>query len=68
MGLLKYAILGAAAVYGFKYVTKKRASDGKSLLDDLKERGPEYVDRYVDKAKNYGERIKQDYSQTSDLY
>jgi hypothetical protein len=64
MGLLKYAILGAAAVYGFKYATKKRATDGKSLIDDFKEKAPEYVDR----VKNYGERIKQDYSQTSDLY
>jgi len=64
MGLLKYAILGAAAVYGFKYATKKRASDGKSLIDDLKERAP----KYIDKVKNYGEQIKRDYSQTSDLY
>ena len=64
MGLLKYAILGAAAVYGFKYATRKRSSDGKSLVDDLKNRAP----RYIDQLKNYGERIKQDYSQTSDLY
>ncbi|WP_316827397.1 YtxH domain-containing protein [Pedobacter miscanthi] len=64
MGLLKYAILGAAAVYGFKYATRKRTTDGKSLVDDFREKAPEYVDR----VKNYGERIRQDYSQTSDLY
>ncbi|MGM9474933.1 YtxH domain-containing protein [Pedobacter sp. GSP4] len=64
MSLLKYAILGAAAVYGLKYATKKRTSDGKSLIDDFKAKAPEYVDR----LKNYGERVKQDYSQTSDLY
>jgi hypothetical protein len=64
MGLLKYAILGAAAVYGFKYVTKKRATDGKSLIDDLKGKAPEFVD----KIKNYSEKIRQDYRQTSDLY
>jgi hypothetical protein len=64
MGLLKYAILGAAAVYGFKYATKKRSTDGKSLVDDFKEKAPGYVDR----IKNYGDRIKRDYSQTSDLY
>lgn len=64
MGLLKYAILGAAAVYGFKYGTKKRATDGKSLVDDFMEKAPEYVD----KVKQYGDRIKKDYSQTSDLY
>lgn len=64
MGLLKYAILGAAAVYGFKYATKKRVTDGKSLVDDFKEKAPEYLE----KVKNYGERVRQDYSQTSDLY
>ncbi|KQM72792.1 hypothetical protein ASE74_22185 [Pedobacter sp. Leaf216] len=64
MGLLKYAILGAAAVYGFKYATKKRAVDGKSLLDDLKDQAPKYVDR----VKSYGDQIKRDYSQTSELY
>lgn len=64
MGLLKYAILGAAAVYGFKYATKKRITDGKSLVDDFKEKAPEYLE----KVKNYGERVRQDYSQTSDLY
>ncbi len=64
MGLLKYAILGAAAVYGFKYATKKRATDGKSLIDDFKEKAP----GYVGKVKNYSEQIRQDYRQTSDLY
>jgi hypothetical protein len=64
MGLLKYAILGAAAIYGFKYATKKRITDGKSLIDDLKEKAPEYVNR----IKDYSEKIKQDYRQTSDLY
>ncbi|UKT62896.1 YtxH domain-containing protein [Pedobacter mucosus] len=64
MGLLKYAILGAAAVYGFKYATKKRTSDGKSLLDDLREKAPEFAD----KVKNYGEKVKQDYSQNTELY
>ncbi|NII85617.1 YtxH domain-containing protein [Pedobacter riviphilus] len=64
MRLLKYAVLGAAAVYGFKYATKKRAADGKSLIDDFKEKVP----RYVDKIRNYSEKIRQDYRQTSDLY
>ncbi|MBB6236167.1 hypothetical protein HDC90_000773 [Pedobacter sp. AK013] len=64
MGILKYAVLGAAAIYGFKYATKKRAADGKSLIDDLKEKVP----AYIDKIKNYSEKIRQDYRQTSDLY
>lgn len=64
MSLLKYVILGAAAVYGYKYVTKKRDIDGKSLVDDLKDQAPEYME----KAKKFGEQIKQDFNQTSDLY
>ena len=64
MGLLKYAILGAAAVYGFKYATKKRTTDGKSLIDDFKEKVPEYVDE----INNYATKLRQDYRQTSDLY
>ncbi|PWS27023.1 hypothetical protein DHW03_13475 [Pedobacter yonginense] len=64
MSLLKYAILGAAAVYGFKYATKKREIDGKSLIDDFKENAPDLIK----KAKEYGNSVKKDYTQTSDLY
>ena len=64
MNLLKYVILGAAAVYGYKYATKKRDIDGKSLVDDLKEQAPEYME----KAKKFGQQVKQGFSQTSDLY
>lgn len=64
MSLLKYVILGAAAVYGYKYATKKRAIDGKSFIDDLKEQAPNHMDR----AKEFGERVRQDFRQTSDLY
>ena len=61
MSLLKYVILGAAAVYGYKYATKKREIDGKSIFDDLKEKAPEFVN----KAKEFGEQVKKDYSESS---
>jgi hypothetical protein len=65
MSLLKYVILGAAAVYGFKYATKKRETDGKSLIDDFKEKAPDFVDR----AKEFGEKVRKDYTQsTGGLY
>lgn len=51
-------------MYGFKYATKKRITDGKSLVDDFKEKTSEYKNN----IKDYGERIRQDYAQTSDLY
>jgi hypothetical protein len=51
MSLLRYAVLGAAVAYGINYVTKKRDSDGKSLLDDLNEKAPEWMD----KAKKFSD-------------
>lgn len=64
MSLLKYVILGAAAVYGYNYATKKRVVDGKSIIDDLKEQAPDYIER----AKKFGEKVKQDLNQTNGLY
>ncbi|WP_421946179.1 YtxH domain-containing protein [Pedobacter sp.] len=64
MSLLKYVILGAAAVYGYNYATKKRVVDGKSIIDDLKEQAPDYIE----KAKKFGEKVKQDLNQTNGLY
>jgi hypothetical protein len=51
MSILKYALVGAAVVYGVKYITKKRA-DGSSILDDLTEKAPEWFE----KGKNYAEK------------
>jgi len=64
MSLLKYVILGAAAVYGFKYATRKRDSDGKSFIDDIKNQTPDYLGQ----AKRLSAKVKQDIRQTSDLY
>lgn len=51
MGLLKWAILGAAAAYGIQHITKKRAEDGKSIIDDWNEQAPDWIE----KAKQYTE-------------
>ncbi|MDN3587081.1 YtxH domain-containing protein [Pedobacter aquatilis] len=64
MSLLKYVILGAAAVYGYNYATKKRVVDGKSIIDDLKDQAPDYIER----AKRFGDKVKQDLNQTNGLY
>lgn len=50
MGLLKFLVVGAAVAYGINYVTKK-GPDGKSVIDDLAENGPEWMDRVI----KYGE-------------
>lgn len=44
MGLLKTALIGAAVYGAIKYVTKKD-SNGRSVLDDLKEKAPEWADK-----------------------
>ncbi|MCX2432737.1 YtxH domain-containing protein [Pedobacter sp. GR22-10] len=64
MGLLKYAFVGAASVYALHYITKKRLSDGKSLLDDLIEKTPELIKE----VNHLSQNIKQDYRQTTTLY
>lgn len=52
MGLLKTALIGAA-VYGvIKYVTK-RDINGKSMVDNLREKAPEWME----KAKNMKDEL-----------
>jgi len=53
MGLLKLLVTGAAVAAGVHYVTKKRA-DGSSIVDDLKAKAPEWMEKaqpYIDQAK-----------------
>ncbi|MFC3559223.1 YtxH domain-containing protein [Pedobacter jamesrossensis] len=54
MGLLKTAILGAAVYAAVKYITKKDVITGKSIVDDLSDQAPEWID----KAKAFGQDIK----------
>ncbi len=48
MRIWKFVALGAAVGYGIYYITKER-ENGKSILEELIEDGPDYVDR----AKKY---------------
>jgi len=41
MGLLKTLLLGAAAYGVYKYATKKDIN-GRSIVDDIKEKAPEW--------------------------
>ena len=55
MGLFKTALIGAA-IYGIaKYITKKDAS-GRSIVDDIKEKAPEWME----KAKSLKDELKMD--------
>jgi len=51
MSVLKFALIGAAVAYGINHITKKRA-DGTSILDELTEKAPEWVE----KGKQYAEQ------------
>jgi hypothetical protein len=48
MRILKFALIGAAVAYGINELTKKR-ENGSSILDDLTNNAPDWMD----KAKEY---------------
>jgi len=56
MGLLKTALIGAAVYGAIKYMTKKD-ENGRSMVDDLKERAPEWMD----KAKGFKSDMQMKY-------
>lgn len=47
MGFLKTALFGAAVYGAYKYATKKNVN-GKSIVDDIKEKAPEWKKKIVD--------------------
>ncbi|KIO76775.1 hypothetical protein TH53_13235 [Pedobacter lusitanus] len=63
MGLLKTALIGAAVYGAIKYITKKDVN-GRSIVDDLQDKAPEWVD----KAKRFKNDIEQKYNAEFDPY
>lgn len=45
MGLFRKAIIGAAIYGAYKYITKPDGVTGKTIVDDLKEKAPEWLDQ-----------------------
>lgn len=64
MGLLKTALIGAAVYGAVKYLTKKDELTGKSIVDDWKEKAPEWMD----KAKGYQEEFTQKFQYPDGRY
>ncbi|MGM9476126.1 YtxH domain-containing protein [Pedobacter sp. GSP4] len=62
MGILKTAIIGAAVYAGVKYITKKDPITGQSIVDELMDKAPEWVD----KAKGYTQDLKTRVSNAAD--
>jgi hypothetical protein len=68
MGFFKNLLVGAAVFAGINYITKKRP-DGKSLVDDFKEKAPDWMDKAkqfgnqkMDEAKQYGNDRKDQFT------
>jgi|GEM_PF-725930 len=49
MGLIRTALIGAAIYGAVKYLTKKDEITGRSVVDDIKDQAPEWLE----KAKAY---------------
>jgi hypothetical protein len=56
MGLLKTALLGAAVYGAVKYLTKKNLN-GRSIVDEIKDKAPEWME----KAKSIKNDLKTEF-------
>ena len=63
MGLFKTVLLGAAVYGAYKYATKKDVN-GRSIVDDLKDKAPEFMD----KAKRFKEDMETKYNTREGSY
>lgn len=61
MGLLRTLLLGAAAYGAYKYATKKDVN-GRSMVDDIKEKAPEWKE----KIKRFKDDVERGF-QTKDI-
>lgn len=62
MNIIKLALLGAAVAYGVKYVTKKR-EDGTSILDELVDNGPDWMNDAKEFATQTINDVKQNFNE-----
>ncbi|TWJ03509.1 hypothetical protein JN11_01055 [Mucilaginibacter frigoritolerans] len=58
MGLLRFIVVGVAVGYGINYITKK-GPNGRSILDDVTEKAPEWFDQAKKFAEETIEQVKQ---------
>lgn len=63
MGLFRTALIGAAIYSAYKYITKPDDITGRTVVDDLKEKVPEWIE----KAKAYKEDLQLKYKK-DDLF
>lgn len=56
MGIFRTAIIGAVIYGAYKYITKKDET-GKSLVDEFKEKSPEWMDKARAFKRDMGEKF-----------
>ena len=61
MNIIKLALVGAAVVYGVNYITKKR-EDGTSILDDLTDNAPDWMNEAKQFATQTVDNLKQNFN------
>ena len=64
MGFIKGALFGVAVYAAVKHITKKDILTGRSILDNLVEKAPEYID----KAKIYAKEVEINLKGATDPY
>lgn len=52
MGLLKTALIGAAVYGAIKYLTKKDIN-GRSMVDDIKEKAPGWMEKVKNMKRDF---------------
>lgn len=52
MGLLKTALIGAAVYGAIKYLTK-RDINGRSMIDDIKEKAPGWMEKVKNMKRDF---------------
>jgi len=63
MGLFKTVMIGAALYGAYKYATKKDIN-GRSMVDDIKDKAPEFMN----KAKRFKDDMEMKYTNRADSY
>ena len=64
MGLLKFIAVGAAIGYGINYITKK-GPNGRSVLDDITDDAPEWIEKVKKFAEDKIEQVVQQKQQNT---
>ena len=64
MGFIKGALFGVAVYAAVQHITKRDILTGRSILDDLVDRAPDFID----KAKIYAKEVEINLKSPSDSY